>query len=178
MAFRRCLWVLLAAGHLVTVVCGACYLLPGSNSGPAGQIVRWYATMSGAGSSYGFFAPQVGAKHRARFLLQDDKGSTWWEVFDQASSLEARLRLTGIVESAFMSGDADKFPEWRKRLVESWAATMFSRHPSAESLNVLVQFYDIPTIAEYRAGSRPSWETVYRAQVQRRSLTTQERGGE
>jgi hypothetical protein len=167
---RRCVWLLIAAGHLVAVVCGASCCLPDWNSGPSAQIVQWYATMSGAGSNYGFFAPVVGARHRARFMLINDKGSTWWDVFDHARSFEARLRLTGIVENAFMSGDADESPEWRKRLVESWAATMFTRHPSAESLAVVVEFYDTPTIVEYRAGTRPCWRTSYRGQVRRHSI--------
>jgi hypothetical protein len=171
----RNVWLLWGVGHLITVVCGACYLLPDGNSGPAAQIVRWYATMSGAESSYGFFAPVVGARHRAKFLLVDDNGCKSWETLDQPSSVEAQLRVTGIVENVFMSGDADEFPKWRKRLVKSWAAAMFTRHPSAESLTVVVQFYDLPAIGEYRAGSRPSWKTVYRGVVQRRASPVSER---
>jgi len=169
MPLHRYLWLLLAAGHLATVGAGACHLLPDWSSGPPAQVVRWYATMSGAGTGYGFFAPVVGAEHRARFRLQDDQGRTWWDVFDETSSPEARLRLTGIVDLPFMSGRAGEFPEWRQRLVKSWAAAMFNRHPRAVSLEVSVEFYDIPTIAEYRAGSRPSWEVAYRARVQRDS---------
>jgi hypothetical protein len=175
MPVSRCIWLVLGAGHLITVVCGACYRLPDRNNGPAAQIVRWYAAISGAESSYGFFAPVVGAAHRARFLLKDDKRSTLWDGFDQASSLETRLRFTGIVENAFMSGDADEFPDWRKRLVKSWAAMMFTRHPRAESLTAVVEYYDVPTIAEYRTGSRPSWKAAYRGQVQRYSAPVQTR---
>ena len=173
MRFRRYLWVVLAAGHLVVVVCGACCCLPDTSLGPVAQTVRWYATMSGANSNYGFFAPQVGAPHRAKFSLHDDQGSTWSDVFDQTNSPEARLRLTGIVDSTFMSGEAVESPEWRKHLVRSWAATMFTRHPTAMSLTVLVEAYDVPTMADYRAGSRPSWQVVYRAQVQRHSPAVQ-----
>ena len=175
MPFRRYFWILFSAGHLVAVVCGACYWLPDSNRGPAAQTVRWYATMSGADNSFAFFAPSVGALHRTRFLLQDDKGSTWWDAFDQTNSAEARLRLTGIVDAAFMSGDAEEFPEWRKQLIKSWAATMFTRHPSAVSLTVGVEAYDVPTMADYRAGSRPNWQKVYQAQLQRRAPAAGER---
>jgi hypothetical protein len=165
----------LAAGHLVTVIGGACDCLPDRSLGPAAEIFQWYATMSGADSNYGFFAPQVGALHRARFLLQDDEGSTWSDVFDQSNSPEARLRLTGIVDSAFMSGEADESPEWRKVIVRSWAATMLTRHPTAVSLTVIVEAYDVPSMADYRAGSRPSWQVVYQAQVQRHSPAVQAR---
>ena len=172
---RRYLPLLLAAGHLGVVICGASNCIPDRHAGPPAQVCRWYATMSGAGSSYGFFAPAVGAPHRARFLLKDDSGSTWWDTFDQAGNSEARLRLTGIVDGAFMSGDVEEFPQWRKRLVSSWAATMFTRHPSAVSLTVTVEAYVVPGMAEYRAGSRPSWQEVYRADVQRRAAVDEER---
>ncbi|MEX0611428.1 MAG: hypothetical protein WD738_23175 [Pirellulales bacterium] len=167
MPCRRYLLLTLAAGHLVVVVCGACCCLPDRSLGPAAQILRWYATMSGAGSNYGFFAPQVGAPHRVRFSLQDGQGSTSWDVFDEANNAEARLRLTGIVDYAFMAGTAAESPDWRKHLVRSWAAAMFTRHPTAVSLTAVVEAYDVPIMADYRAGSRPSWEVVYRAQVQR-----------
>ena len=178
MRFRRCLWVLLAAGHLVAVICGACHRLPNRSAGPVAQTVRWYARMSGADSNYGFFAPAVGAPHRGRFLLQDDEGSTWRDVFDQTNRSEARLRLSGIVESAFMSGEAEESPEWRKHLVRSWAAAMFRRHTSAVSLTLIVEAYDFPTMAEYRAGSRPRWQIVYQAELQRQSSAAKPRSEE
>ena len=157
----------LAGGHLAVVVCGACYCIPDAGRGPAGGLVHGYGTITGADSSYGFFAPEVGCLHRAQFVLQDDHGNSWSDSFDQASTNEARLRLSGIVEVAFMSGEAYEAPQWRKRLVKSWAATMFERHPRAAALSVIVEAYDIPTMAAYRGGSRPNWQTVYEAQIRR-----------
>jgi hypothetical protein len=71
------------------------------------------------------------------------------------------------VDVAFANGEAEKSPESRMRLVKSWAAVMFTRHPNASSLTVVVEVYDVPTMAEYRAGSRPAWRIIYRAQLQR-----------
>lgn len=167
MLIRRCIWALLSVGHLAVVICGAAYLLPSAEAGPAAQGLRWYTAMSGAGSSYGFFAPSVGSPHRARFLLKDDSGRMWWDAFDEAGSSEARLRLTGIVDGAFMSGAAEDSPEWRQRLVSSWAATMFSRHPDAVSLSVVVEAWYVPDMANYRAGSHPTWLEVYQADIAR-----------
>lgn len=178
MSPRRYFWVLLAGAHIVVVVCGACHRLPDASQGPSARIFRWYATISGADNSYSFFAPNVGTQFRARFLLQDDKGTTWWDTFDQTRSSEAWLRLTGIVESAFMSGAAAESPEWRQRLVKSWAATMFTRHIKAVSLTVVVEVYDVPTMADYRAGSRPNWKIVYQAQVERLAPAIQARSEE
>jgi hypothetical protein len=166
---------MLSALHLAAVICGACYLPPERSRTPAAQMFRWYATMSGADTSYGFFAPNVGDLHRARFLLRDEKGQTWWDSFDVTKSPEARLRLTGIVDCAFLTGEAMESPEWRNRLVRSWSATMLNRHPSAASLTAVVEVYDVPTMAKYRAGSRPNWQGVYQAELQRRASVGQER---
>jgi hypothetical protein len=131
--------------------------------------------MSGANAGYGFYAPEVGSSYRTNFLLQDAQGTTWLDSFEQVDSPEARLRFVGIVESAFGSGAAETAPDRRGRLVKSWAATMFARHPSARSLAVVVEAYDVPTMAEYRAGQRPCWNIVYSARVERDSHAGQER---
>ena len=169
MSHRRTLWLLSAAAHLAIVLCGACYCLPDYDQGSAAGLIRWYGTTSGAGSSYGFFAPEVGVPHRARFVLRDEQGGTWSDSFDRASTNEARLRLTGIVVTSFMSGDAYKSAQWREKLVKSWAATMFTRHSRAVELTVVVEAYDVPNMAAYRTGSRPGWQTVYEARLRRDS---------
>jgi hypothetical protein len=74
-----------------------------------------------------------------------------------------------------MTGQTDQYPEWRRQLVKSWAATMFTRERAADSLRIEVEFYRVPTIAEYRTGSRPSWEALYHADFQRRPLEAAER---
>lgn len=169
MSGRIHLWLVLAVGHLAVVIGGACYRIPRADADPPAQVLRWYAAMSGASSSYGFFAPSVGSPHRARFLLKDESGHKWWDAFDEAGNSEARLRLTGIVDGAFMSGAADESPEWRGRLVSSWAATMFSRHPDAVSLTVVVEAWYTPGMRDYQTGLRPRWVEMYRAEVQRHS---------
>lgn len=175
MRFRACLWTLLGAAHLIVVVCGAGGCLPERSNAPLAHLLRSYARLSGADSEYGFFAPEVGAEQRARFLLQDEDGATWSDAIDQANSPEARLRLLNIVEHPFMSGAAQELPAWRQQLVKSWAAALFSRHPRAVSLTVVVEAYDVPTMAEYRAGQAPSWKLVYEARVLRDWAAAQER---
>jgi hypothetical protein len=157
--------ILMAVAHLSAVVCGASHFAPSAT--PAGRAYRWYAEISGAGNSYAFFAPRVGARHRARFILQDQHGATWADALDETGNPEARLRLTGLVEDPFMSGRVTERPEMRERLISSWAATMFTRHPAAASVTIEVEAYDIPGIAEYRAGAPPRWVKVYQARVQR-----------
>ena len=160
-------WMLLGAAHLVAVIGGAAHWLPERSTSGIGKAVEWYGRMSGADSQYAFFAPEVVARFRARFILQDERGATWSDRLEQTKSPEAGLRLEGIVERAFANKAAEESAERRERLVKSWAAAMFTRHPQAVSLTIVVEAYDVPTMAEFRAGRRPKWETVYEARVDR-----------
>ena len=167
MGDRRRLLTLLGAGHLVVVICGAAYLLPEQSTSGIGKTVEWYGRMSGADSQYGFFAPEVTALYRSRFILQDERGATWSDSLEQAKSPEVALRLEGVVERAFSNGAAEESAERRERLVKSWAAVMFTRHLRAVSLLVAVEVFDVPTMAEYRGGDRPEWKALYTARVER-----------
>jgi hypothetical protein len=164
----------LAAAHLVVVVCGAAQRLPNRSQTPPARLLQWYATMSGAGSQYGFYAPEVGNECRARFLVQDDQGTEEWDDFEQTRNPEARLRLGLTVLHAFANGEAAQDAERRQRLVKSWAAAMFTRHPRAVSVTVVVETYDVPPMSGYRTGLRPNWNVVYQAQVQRNSPAPEE----
>jgi hypothetical protein len=175
MRFRRCLCLLLGATHLATVVCGAADCLPEQNRSVPVQVLQAYAKLSGADSQYGFYAPEVGASCRAKFILQDDQGSTWSDSLEATTYAEARLRLGGSVECAFANDTAQQLPKVRQRLVKSWAATMFTRHPRAASVTVVVEVRDIPTMAEYRGGLRPNWIVVYKCQVLRGPPVASER---
>jgi hypothetical protein len=165
MKSRRYFWVSWATAHIVLVVLGACDRLPDPSRWPIVWPLVWYTHLSGADSQYSFYAPEVGGLHRARFTLEDSQGHTWVDSFEEANNPEARLRFAGITDAAFANGAAQESPERRNRLIKSWAATMFSRHPSARTLVVTVETHEIPTMAEFQAGHRPVWKNVYQAQV-------------
>lgn len=167
MSRRRYLWLILAAGHLTAVGLGASSSLPVRSGGPSARMLNWYAIISGADSTFAFYAPNVSTPHRARFRLRDAEGTEWWDRFDATGSREADLRLGGVVDAAFMDEDVQKAHSWRNDLVRSWAAAMLRRHPHAVSVTVIVEVYYVPTVADYRAGVRPSWREIYRAEVLR-----------
>ena len=173
----RRLWILcvsLSAVHLAIVVWGATGYLPRQREGPWGSSLHSYAMMSGADAQYGFYAPNVGTYWRTRFDLRDEPGRTWSDSFDTARSREARLRLEGA-DLPFMNGDAEKSPELRHHVEKSMAAAMFNRHPSAVSVTVFVEVFDVPSMADCRAGKRPRWNLIYEANVQRNASGDRER---
>lgn len=167
MRIRHCCWTLFAAVHLLIVVSGAGGWLPDRCGGPLASVLLWHASMSGADSYYGFYAPDVGDEFRARFRVEDGQGFTWQDTFEQTRNPETRLRLGGIALHAFANSRAEESPQRRERLIKSWAAAMFTRHPGAVSVTVVVETYDVPTLSEYRAGQQPRWNVVYEAKVQR-----------
>jgi hypothetical protein len=161
MTRRHALFTALAAGHLLLVACGATGFAPWAGSGPPGDVLRWYGTVTEAGNGYGYFAPVVGMPSRVTFELSDDAGRTWTDALaGGASSPEARLRIGTIALSA---GD----PELRPRLAASWAATMFGRHPAARQVVVRIEVYELPPMEYCRTGHEPRWELVYEATFRR-----------
>ncbi|WP_433935238.1 hypothetical protein AB3662_11100 [Sorangium cellulosum] len=54
-------------------------------------------------------------------------------------------------------------PAARRSLIASWVAKVFAKHPEAESVAVRLESYDLPSMAEYRAGKQPRWYVEYQA---------------
>jgi hypothetical protein len=69
-----------------------------------------------------------------------------------------RLRV-GSVVSTFPVDEGEE--ALRRDLLASWAGSMLGRHPEAQKVEVRVEAYDVPSMAEYRAGARPQWVLVY-----------------
>jgi hypothetical protein len=154
----------LAALHLVLVACGAAKVTlmpPGST---AWKWLRLYGEASGADNQYGFFAPVVGFQLRTLFTLTDKDGATWEDTHDHGATAESNLRFGGMTDAAFGEEEFDK------RQVHSWAAYMFGRHPTAVSVHVAIQYYHLPSMAEYRMGARPKWVTSYETTYTRASV--------
>jgi hypothetical protein len=156
---RRSTWLLaFALTHLALVICGATgrQLLPPS---PPDFALRWYGAMTGADSGYGFFAPGVGPQAQATFTLHDAAGHSWTDTID-GDNQEVRLRLGSMLTNS-------EVESLRPGLTASWAAVMFGRHPEATRVIVRVQLYDTPTMADFRAGATPAWQTVFEASFTR-----------
>lgn len=169
---RRWSLVLGAAAtcHLILVSLGALQVSPGGQ-GWVGRLVATYAALSGADNVYGFFAPSVGTIFRAKFAITDRDGATTTDVLERGASHEASRRMGYLVD---MFWDAEHDPKLQRSLVASWAGKMFTRHPEAKSITALLEVYFLPTMAEYRRGSKPGWDPYYQATFVRRSETTKE----
>lgn len=156
-------------GHIMLVAMGMAHIELPVDTTP-GQLLRIYTGISGADKSYGFFAPGVRHQERAIFVLTDADGKQWQDNLEFGSSREANLRLGSTANVLRAVDDETAF-----HFMRSMAAKMFARHPSAQTIEVQIQAYciklpggegtvaqvDFPTMAEYRAGKRPSWIDLY-----------------
>jgi hypothetical protein len=162
MSWKLRLGLTWAVLHLLLTVRGAAGLpLPGGLGGRAWAV---YDAATGSGSSYGFFAPGVASMPRARMQVTDGDGVATTTVLRHAPACEVDLRI-GTAVSMVLHIDEPM----RRALAASWAATAFAR-PKAANFVVRVELLELPTMAEYRAGSRPQWRPYYEASFSRRIL--------
>src|SRR5258708_1561918 len=113
MTKRHALPCLIAARPAFLIACGAARLPPVG----AGKLIRGYGGLTGADSSYGFFAPGIGEQLRASFVLVDGAGRTWEDVLDPGGNREVELRVGSILGMSSM-------PEIGEAVRASWAARM------------------------------------------------------
>jgi hypothetical protein len=156
---QRMFLVGLFSCHIALVVAGALHLTS-SVQGPVGRGLRFYDALSGAGDSYSFFAPAVGPQLRARFILWSPQGERSEETLETGKSREAGFRLGNLAGTVYIAG---KRTDLRRAFLGALAASSFGAHPEASRVQVNIEEWVVPTMAEYRAGARPRWRMLHEA---------------
>lgn len=159
------------AVHLLLVILGASYVKI-SDFVPGGIFIELYQNASGASSSYGFFAPNIGGKSRAVFDIVDASGSKIENMpLMSKAGREAELRLHCLYDEFNVKrSNKDKF---RKNLAASLAASVFSQHPEAVLVTLHVQEFWQKSMAEYRQGLRAHWSDYYLARFTKKNENAQ-----
>jgi hypothetical protein len=151
--------------HLAVVVAGAAQLTS-RVGGPVGRGLRLYDALSGAGDSYSFFAPSVGPQVRARFTVSTPQGARSEETLETGKSREVGLRLGNLAGTINVVAGRD---DLRRAFLGALAADRFGAHPEANLVQVNIEEWVMPTMAEYRLGARPWWRSLYEATFVRTS---------
>lgn len=145
--------------HLAVVVAGAAQLTPRVH-GAVGGFLHLHDALSGAGDSYCFFAPAVGPQLRARFTLVTAQGRRWDEALETGKSREVGLRLgnlAGTIHTVAARTDL------RRAFLGALAANRLGAHPEASAVEVHIEEWVMPTMADFRRGARPSWRSLHEA---------------
>src|SRR3954467_9025577 len=149
------------------VVAGAAHLTARLH-GPVGRALRFYDALSGAGDSYSFFAPSVGPQLRARFSLSTRESSRARseETLETGKSREVGFRLGNLAGTVYVVAQR---PDLRRAFLGALAASRFGAHPEANLVQVNIEEWVMPTMAEYRRGTRPRWRSLHEATFVRTS---------
>jgi hypothetical protein len=151
--------------HLALVVAGAAQLTPRLH-GPVGRALRFYDALSGAGDSYSFFAPTVGPQLRAAFVLSTPHGEHLEETLETGKSREVSLRLGNLAGTIYVVGERT---DLRRAFLGALAAGRLGAHREANRVQVDIDEWVMPTMAEYRLGARPRWRSLHEATFLRTS---------
>ncbi len=128
-----------------------------------------YGKYSGSKSGYGFFAPGVDTVLRATFRVFDAGGKVIAVVpLEQGKNREADLRVGNIIGWFWRDNPQRK---QQRAMTASWAGKIFARYPKATAVEVVLEQYDLPSMAEFRAGERPKWTQYYTAKFMKRAET-------
>lgn len=154
-------WFLVGAFgcHVALVVAGAAHLTS-SLDGSMGWGLRFYTALSGSGDSYSFFAPSVGPQVRARFVLSSPQGEHVEETLETGKSREVGFRLGNIAGTIYI---AAKRTDLQRAFLGALAANRFGAHPEASEVRVNLEEWEMPSMTDYRAGSRPWWRVLNEA---------------
>jgi hypothetical protein len=153
------------AGHLALVVAGAAHLTSRVH-GPVGRALRFYDSLSGAGDSYSFFAPAVGPQLRARFNLASPQGERSEETLETGKSRDVGFRLGNLAGTVYIVARRTNL---RRAFLGALAANRLGAHPDADRVQVTIEEWEMPTMAEYRGGARPRWRALNEATFVRTS---------
>lgn len=126
--------------------------MPVPQASLAGRIYGVYGAYSGAGTSYGFFAPGVAAEWRAAIDLYDPAGGKWTTRIKSPGNLELAI-LDATIAGHFGNEGL------REAIAGSWAASAIAQAPRAAAAVVRAEAFLVPTMKEYRAGARGEWRT-------------------
>jgi hypothetical protein len=154
--------LLLVTFQFALVACG-CLQVYFENHGKLGQVAAFYSRLASADGGFNFYAPSVSAPFRAQFEVEEANGRHFTAHLSDGMGF-ARTHSETMVAWFWVAATN---PKLKRSIVASWASDMFSRFPSASKIGVTIEMYDLPTMANYRAGARPSWKPVYEANFNR-----------
>jgi len=162
MSARQLSWTIAALLHFALVVCGAVHV---GFRGDAFLLdfLGQYSDLSGANNSYSFFAPAVSSQSRVSLAMRDVGGNEWEDALLHDPATVFGWRTAGILD-----GFPDFSDQLRRGLTASWASVMFGRHPLAEEVVVSVEVEALPTMADWRNGTRSAWKPVYKGAFRRK----------
>ncbi len=118
--------------------------------------VRAYLNYAGIEAGYSYFAPNVPPSYRILFELQLPDGTIDHDVLGDEAG-EMNIRLASLLDEI---GNT-KSDAWREILMKLATYSIWSYHPEATSVRAILGALRLPTLDEFRAGAKRSYEFRY-----------------
>jgi hypothetical protein len=99
----------------------------------------------------------VGPQLRAKFVLSTLEGARTDETLETGKRREVALRLGNVAGTILLLAERT---ELRRAFLGALAANRLAAHPEADRVQVSIEEWVMPTMAEYRLGFRPRWRSV------------------
>jgi hypothetical protein len=103
---------------------------------------------------------------RARFALSTPQGERSEETLEAGKSREVSFRLGNLAATVYVLA---KSTDLRRAFLGALAANRLGAHPEANLVQVNIEEWEMPTMAEYRVGVRPRWRSLQDATFDRTS---------
>jgi hypothetical protein len=101
---------------------------------------------------------------RARFTVSNPQGERSEETLEAGKSREVGFRLGNLAGTVYVMA---RRADLRRAFLGALAASRFGAHPGANLVQVTIEQWEMPTMADYRAGARPRWGTLLDATFER-----------
>jgi hypothetical protein len=118
--------------------------------------IRAYLNYAGIETGYSYFAPNVPPSYKLLFELQLPDGTIEHDVLGEESA-ETNIRLASLLDEI---GNTES-DAWREILVKLATYSIWTYHPEATSVRSILGALRLPTLNEFRAGERKSYEFRY-----------------
>ncbi|MCS6953755.1 MAG: hypothetical protein RMK57_14480 [Bryobacterales bacterium] len=121
-----------------------------TRANPLWRYLRVYGAYTGASNAYGFFAPVVPNARRVQVKALCGERSIPVEIPLRG---ESRNRLTSITSLT-------SYRQIEQGVVASFGAYALGKYPCASAALVTVEYFAVPSMADYRRGERPRWKLL------------------
>ena len=162
---KRLLLVGAFSCHLALVVAGA-LISRLVCMGPSGEDFVFMTHCREQATPIPSSLPAVGPQLRARFTLSTPQGERSEETLETGKSREVGFRVGNLAGTIYIVA---KRTDLRRAFLGALAASRLGAHPEANRVQVDIEEWVMPTMAEYRLGARPRWRSLHDATFVRRS---------
>jgi len=103
---------------------------------------------------------------RASFILSTPQGEHIRETLETGKSREVSFRLGNLAGMIYVVAKRD---DVRRAFLGALAASRLGAHREANRVQVDIEEWVMPTMADYRFGARPRWRSLHEATFVRTS---------